>query len=165
MLREESPAFQGKFVENTWRRQLADGPYESDWGHGRVLIGEDGLLCYPCTYKGQCFAAFTAFMDLSLRLGCICPKVKTSPPAKIQKLCGLLYNTTRAPSLHIPLTTSRGVWASLDFLIWPRRCLPLAGESTIHRVLYHWMIVFASMFEEILCILGNSIFGGSSSPA
>jgi hypothetical protein len=43
LLREESVAFQGTPIENSWRESLAGRPYDPRLGHGRVLMGADGL--------------------------------------------------------------------------------------------------------------------------
>jgi hypothetical protein len=60
--------------------------------------------------------ALNAFMDLSLRLGFICQKVKTKPPAQVQNYCGFIYETTGVPTLAIPDDKrSRGV-AVIQFL-------------------------------------------------
>jgi hypothetical protein len=55
-------------------------------------------------------------MDLSLRLGFICQKVKTKPPAQSQKYCGFVFDTTGVPTLQLPEDKrSRGV-AIIGFL-------------------------------------------------
>jgi hypothetical protein len=45
--------------------------------------------------------------------------------------------------------------------------LPNDVTAAFHRILYHlsMMIVFASVFEEYLCVPAGSIFGSKSSPA
>jgi hypothetical protein len=84
--------------------------YDSTFGHRCVTIGTDGrpvaliwamvdgYLIHAPTYQ-KCCAAFSAFMDSMVRLGFICQKVKTKPPNKVQKFCGMLLNTTAAPQI------------------------------------------------------------------
>jgi hypothetical protein len=92
---------------------LAGEPADPSRGYGRVEIGEDGLpvaliwgmvddfLVHAPT-KTKCYAAFSEFMDHTMRLGFICQKVKTSPPAQVQKFCGMLCDTTKHPCIRIP---------------------------------------------------------------
>jgi hypothetical protein len=108
-----SPSFRGAVRENTWRTKLAGIPYDSRLGHGRVLMTPAGLpasriwsmvddfLVHSPT-KRACCAAFSEFMDHMVRLGFICQQVKTSPPAQVQKFCGLLFDTRSVPCLRIP---------------------------------------------------------------
>jgi hypothetical protein len=56
-------------------------------------------------------------MDYMLRLGFICQKVKTSPPAQVQKFCGLLFDTQGTPNLRIPKAKVSRSLATLDFVI------------------------------------------------
>lgn len=42
-----------------------------------------------------------AFMDLALWLGLMSQKVKTKPPAQVQKYCGFIYDTTGIPMIWI----------------------------------------------------------------
>jgi hypothetical protein len=66
--------------------------------------------------KGKLIQALNAFMDQSLRLGYICQKVKTKPPAQLLKYCGFVYDTSGIPTLSIPDDKrSRGL-AMLQFL-------------------------------------------------
>ena len=111
-LRDNSDTFSGEIRENTWRAQLSGTKINPRWGHGRVEIGTDKLpvalawgmvddfLIHAPT-KPKCFKAFTEFMDHSVRLGFICQKAKTSPPAQVQKFCGLLYDTTKVPCVRV----------------------------------------------------------------
>jgi hypothetical protein len=43
LLKSESPAFQGKARENTWRKSMSGRGYDKRLGHGRVRVGTDGL--------------------------------------------------------------------------------------------------------------------------
>jgi hypothetical protein len=66
--------------------------------------------------RAKLVTALNAFMDLALRLGLICQKVKTKPPAQVQKYCGFIYDTTGIPTLKIPADKrSRGL-AMIQFL-------------------------------------------------
>jgi hypothetical protein len=103
-LRVESPRFDGSVRENTWRTKLKGEKYDPRLGHGRILMSPDGLptsriwvmvddYFIHIPTKQKCWEAFGEFMDYMLRLGFICQKVKTSPPAQVQKSCGLLFDT------------------------------------------------------------------------
>ena len=114
--------------ENTWRSKLAGEGYDPRLGHGRVVMGQDGLptsriwamvddyLIHSPT-KRKCHEAFDEFMDYMLRLGFICQKVKTSPPAQVQKFCGLLFDTQGTPKLLIPSDKVSRSLATLDYVI------------------------------------------------
>jgi hypothetical protein len=111
-LRENSTTYSGEIRENTWRAQLNGERIEPRWGHGRVEIGSDGVpialvwgmvddfLIHAPT-KHKCFKAFSEFMDHTVRLGFICQKAKTSPPAQEQKFCGMLYDTNKVPCVRV----------------------------------------------------------------
>ena len=127
MLRDECPAFQGTPTENSWRRSLAGEEYLTGHGHGRFLMGDDGspaaqiwghvddYFCHAAT-QSKCDEAFNAFLDLTVRLGFICQKVKTSPPAQVQKFCGFLYDTTSVPTLRIPEDKVTRARATINYL-------------------------------------------------
>jgi hypothetical protein len=127
-LREHSATFRGKAIENTWRSALAGGPVDGTHGMGRVAIGDDGLpvaqiwgmvdnfLIHAPT-RAKCFKAFSEFMDHTVRLGFICQKVKTSPPAQVQKFCGMLYDTQSHPCIRIPEAKVSRSLATLEFVI------------------------------------------------
>ena len=127
-LKKESTLFQGSVRENTWRTKLDGKEYDSRLGHGRILMGQDGLpasriwamvddyFIHSPTER-KCHEAFGEFMDYMLRLGFICQKVKTSPPAQVQKFCGLLFDTTGTPKLRIPSSKVSRSLATLDFVI------------------------------------------------
>ena len=127
-LRSTSKAFAGKVVENTWRRSLEGQKYHPEWGHGRVRIGEDGIpACliwgmvddfkvHGAT-KRKCDEGFSAFMDLTVRLGFICQKTKTCPPDQKQKLCGLIYNTEAVPRIILPECKVSRALATLEYVI------------------------------------------------
>ena len=130
MLRQlvaEEPAFQGVLRENSWRSRLSGKGYDPHLGSGLVTVGSDGLPAalvwafvddfkIHAPTRAKLIVALNAFMDLSLRLGFICQKVKTKAPAQLQKYCGFLYDTTGIPSLRIPEDKrSRGL-AMIRFL-------------------------------------------------
>jgi hypothetical protein len=113
LLAEREPVFQGDIQENGWRSRLAGDPHDPHLGSGLVRIGSDGLPAalvwafvddfkIHAPTKRKLIRALNAFMDLSLRLGLICQKVKTKPPAQIQKYCGFVFDTTGIPTLRLP---------------------------------------------------------------
>jgi hypothetical protein len=121
LLRSESKVFQGEDHENTWRRSMGGSGYDKRLGHGRVRVGSDGLpaaliwgmvddfMVHGPT-KQKCGEGFTAFMDLTVRLGIICQRVKTKPPSQQQIFCGMNYDTRGVPTLRIPEEKiSRGI--------------------------------------------------------
>jgi hypothetical protein len=127
-MRQTEAIFQGTPVENTWRNNLSNQQYTPGIGHGRVLLNEQGepsalvfsmvddFLVHAHTQE-RAGRAFSSFMDHSVRLGFICQPIKTSPPAQIQKFCGMHYDTIKIPTLRIPDSkVSRGI-ATIDYLI------------------------------------------------
>jgi hypothetical protein len=127
-LKTESPTFQGQPIENTWRKSLSGEAYDPRLGHGRVYLGDDGLpaaliwgmvddfMVHGPTKKKTC-KAFSDFMDYSVRLGIICQRIKTKPPAQKQIFCGMEYDTESTPTLKIPEEkVSRGL-ATIEYLI------------------------------------------------
>ena len=128
LLRRECPLFQGTAQENTWRCALDGETYNPSLGHGIVVIQVNGrpvafikeciddFLIHAST-RVDCGAALTAFMDLTVRLGFICQKVKTSPPAQVQKYCGMLYDTTTVPTLRVPPNKVSRCLSSIDYLL------------------------------------------------
>jgi hypothetical protein len=127
LLAEREPAFQGVIRENGWRSRLMTGQHDPRLGSGLVRIGDDGLPAaliwvfvddfkIHAPTKRKLIRALNAFMDLSLRLGFICQKVKTKPPAQSQKYCGFVFDTTGVPTLQLPEDKrSRGL-AIIGFL-------------------------------------------------
>ena len=79
--------------------------------------------------KEDCQAGLTAFMDFAVRLGFICQKVKTSPPAQVQKYCGMLFDTRAAPTLRVPPNKVSRCLASIDFLLHRPRSQELSRLS------------------------------------
>jgi hypothetical protein len=126
-LREQSSTFRGKALENTWRAALAGEAVDPALGYGRVEIGEDGspvaliwgmvndFMIHAPT-KAKCFRAFSKFMEHTVRLGFICQKVKTSPPAQVQKFCGMIYDTCKHPCIRIPAAKVSRAIATLNFV-------------------------------------------------
>jgi hypothetical protein len=127
LLRSESKHFQGTATENSWRQSFGGTIYHPTLGHGRVLIGADGLpaallfahvddyFIHGPTLRKTCLA-FNDFMDLSVRLGIICQESKTRPPSQRQKFCGFLYDTTGVPTLLIPPEKVSRAVASIAYL-------------------------------------------------
>jgi hypothetical protein len=128
-LKTECDLFDGEPQLNTWGEALKTGNCDGRNGHGRVLMGSDGLpavliFCIVDDYfihgptKSKCQKAFSAFMDYMLRLGFIvCQKVKTSPPEQIQKLCGMEWDTCRVPTLRIPEAKVQRAIATIDYML------------------------------------------------
>lgn len=127
LLRSESELFQGKAAENTWRQSFGGSVYHSKYGHGRVLLGPDGLpaailFAHVDDYfvhgptRRKTALAFNAFMDLSVRLGIICQPKKTRRPSQQQKFCGFVYDTTGCPRLVIPEDKISRSLASIQYL-------------------------------------------------
>jgi hypothetical protein len=75
----------------------------------------DDFLIHAPT-RSKCVTAFNEFMDMTVRLGFICQKVKTSPPAQVQKFCGFLYDTSGEPTLLIPAAKVSRAKATLAYL-------------------------------------------------
>jgi hypothetical protein len=127
LLAKREPVFQGCIQENGWRARLAGDLHDPRLGSGLVRVGSDGLPAalvwafvddfkIHAPTKRKLIRALNAFMNLSLRLGLICQKVKTKPPAQIQKYCGFLFDTTGIPTLRLPEAKwSRGL-ATIGFL-------------------------------------------------
>jgi hypothetical protein len=128
LLKTESPTFQGTPIENTWRNSLGGKGYDQRLGHGRVYMGKDDLpaaLIWGMVddffvhgpTKEKCGKAFSEFMDLTVRIGIICQRVKTKPPAQQQIFCGMDYDTRGVPTLRIPEEkVSRGL-ATIEYII------------------------------------------------
>lgn len=129
MLRSEHEIFRAvTYRDNTWRQALATNQYDPRLGHGYVGIRAGGgpvaiLAAFVDDFfihaanAQDCCTALTAFMDLMVRVGMICQKVKTSPPKQVQKYCGFLYDTRGTPMLHIPPNKVSRCLASVDFLL------------------------------------------------
>ena len=128
LLRSESSTFQGTAIENTWRKSLDGQKYDQRLGHGRVYLGKDDLpaalilgmvddFFVHGPTKEKCGEAFSEFIDLTVRLGIICQRLKTKPPAQQQIFCGMEYDTRGVPTLRIPEEkVSRGL-ATIEYLI------------------------------------------------
>ena len=107
------PAFQGQPVRNDIASGFAGSGYDPRLGVGRVLIGTDGLpacllwihvddlLVHGPTYA-KCLQGLLQLLDLTVRLGLICQRVKTVPPCQRVKYCGFVYDTTGVPKMCIP---------------------------------------------------------------
>ena len=126
-LAEREPVFQGTIRENGWRTRLTGQEYTPEYGSGLVCIGSDGIPAaliwafvddfkLHAPTRAKLIQVLNAFMDLALRLGLVCQKVKTKPPAQVQKYCGFIYDTTGIPTIWIPeAKRSRGL-AMIHFL-------------------------------------------------
>jgi hypothetical protein len=125
---DECELFQGTPMINTWAQHMKDGSYDHRRGHGRILMGADGLpACMIFTIvddyfihgptKRKCRLAFSAFMDYMVRLGFICQKVKTSPPRQRQKFCGMLWDTKRIPTILIPTDKISRFITTIDYIL------------------------------------------------
>ena len=101
--------------------------YWPEQGSGLIHIGEDGLPAaliwafvddfkIHAPTRAKLITALNAFMDLALRVGLICQKVKTKPPSQVQKYCGFIYNTMGTPTLHIPEATWSHGLAMIQYL-------------------------------------------------
>jgi hypothetical protein len=127
LLLEREGVFQGTVHENGWRTKLAGNGYHPEMGTGLIREGDDGLpaaltwafvddFMIHAPTRGKLIRALNAFMDLSLRLGFICQKVKTKPPAQMQKYCGFLYSTVGIPTFSIPEDKRNRGLAMIKFL-------------------------------------------------
>ena len=127
MLVAGEPVFQGVTRENSWRSCLSGGNYDPHLGSGLVTVGSDDLPAalvwafvddfkVHAPTRRKLIVALNAFMDLSLRLGFICQKVKTKAPAQVQKYCGFIYDTTGIPTLRIPEDKRNRGLAMIRFL-------------------------------------------------
>ena len=127
LLAEQEPAFQGMIKENGWRSWLETGHHDPRLGSGLARIGADGLPAaliwvfvddfkIHAPTKHKLIRALNAFMDLSLRLGFICQKVKTKPPAQLQKNCGFVFDTMGIPTLWLPKGKQSCGLATIAFL-------------------------------------------------
>jgi hypothetical protein len=124
----ECDLFSGSPQLNTWGEALKSDQYDGRNGHGRVMMGADGLpavliFCIVDNYfihgptKSKCRRAFSAFMDYMLRSGFICQKVKTNPPAQNQKFYAMQWDTHRVPTLLIPNNKISRAIATIDYLL------------------------------------------------
>jgi hypothetical protein len=123
-IRERESLFQGDIQLNTWATKMSDGTYDVRLGHGRVVMGADGLpaaliwvmvddfLIHAPTRR-KCNQAFSLFMDNMVRMGFICQRVKTSPPSQEQKFCGLIFDTRSTPTMRIPMAKISRTLATL----------------------------------------------------
>ena len=118
-LAAQHPAYQGSIQENGWRTRLAGATYQPELGTGLIRMGADGLPAalvwafvddfkIHAPTKAKLITALNAFMDSALRVGLICQKVKTKPPAQIQKYCGFIYDTTVLPRFGYRMTREAG---------------------------------------------------------
>lgn len=127
-----TPRAYGGVSRTTCGQYLTYGPCRrnepSPVGQGRVLIGTDrepvalvwGMvddLLVHATTRPKCHKAFSAFMDHSVRLGIKYPKTTTSPPAQIQKFCGLLYDSTTVPCVRITEAKISRSLATIEYVV------------------------------------------------
>jgi hypothetical protein len=129
MLREEDKIFRAViYRENTWQQALAKRTYDPCLGQGYVGIRANGKPValvkgfvdnfYIHAYDSQdCCTAMTSLMNLMVRVGMICQKVKALPPKQVQKYCGFIYDTRGTPTLHIPPSKVSQCLASIEYLL------------------------------------------------
>ena len=77
----------------------------------------------------DCHLALSTFMDMTVRLGFICQKVKTSAPFQVQKYCGMIYDTRSTPNLRIPINKVSRCVASAKYLLSKPRSQHLSRLS------------------------------------
>jgi hypothetical protein len=127
-MKERHTVFQGDVVLNTWSEALATGKYDERFGHGRMLMGKDGLptaivfsmvddYFVHAPTMGKCDEAFGVFMDTAIRLGLICQPHKTKPPGRIQKFCGMMMDTTGIPRIVIPEEKVARAIVTIDYIL------------------------------------------------
>jgi len=123
-IREHCPLFQGHPRLNS---MLSGGGFDPALGEGRVLVDDDGspaLLIWIHVDDvflhgpdgGKVEAGLNYVMDTALRLGLICQPVKTKPPGRVQKFCGMLYDSRATPCMRIPVGKIERAIALLDYL-------------------------------------------------
>jgi hypothetical protein len=121
-IRATEPVFQGDIEINTWATAMKDGSYEPRKGHGRVLMGADGLpaALIWVMVDDYLIHAPTSQAEVSARIFGLYgsygpPRIHMSmsqdPPSQLQKFCGMLFNTTCVPKKMIipPEKVSRAV--------------------------------------------------------
>lgn len=124
---ERYPEFQGTPVSNTWESQFTYGAHDPRLGHGRVLIGDDGLpqvLAFAhvddfflhAPTREKLVTGLNHFMDLAVEIGMLCNPIKVVPPAQVVKYCGFLYDTTTIPTLRIPESKRTRAIALLEYM-------------------------------------------------
>jgi hypothetical protein len=86
--------------------------------------------------------ALNAFMNLSLRLGFICQKVKTKPSAQVQKYCGFIYETVGIPTLRIPEDKCSRALAMLQYL--------KAGGETLKLLRLTLAVVLTGLLQSLV---------------
>jgi len=96
-------------------------------GSGIMMIGLDGLpvalvwawvddFLIHAPMKAKLIVALDAVMDDALRLGLICQKVKTKPPAQVQKYCVFLYDTHGSLEFWVPPEKQSQALAMIGYL-------------------------------------------------
>ena len=130
LVEETLPAFQGRPRQNDYASGFAGMGFDPDIGRGRVLMGEDGLpscliwlhvddiLLHGPTHA-KCCEGLRQLLDLSIKLGFICQKVKTVPPCQCVKYCGFEYDTSDRPTLRIPADKRSRALAQVQYLLRP----------------------------------------------
>jgi hypothetical protein len=147
LMRTRCGLYQGQATPNTWWHHYSVGkPYDAEWGHGMVYIGEDGLpaaliwghcddfLIHGPTHA-KTTAALTAFLDLVVDVGLLCHPGKLTPPAQVVKYTGLLFDTTGVPKIRIPEYKRAKAAAMVDFAIHRRDRMSRLGLAVVVGVL------------------------------
>ena len=134
LVEETLPAFQGQAIQNDFSTGLSGRGFNPQLGRGRVLLGPDGLpSCLlwlhvdDCLVHGptkeKCSEGLRQLLDLSVRLGFICQRVKTVPPCQCVKFCGFEYDTVGVPILRVPSEKRHRAYAQLQYVLRPHQRL------------------------------------------
>ena len=120
--------FIGSPSENTWRRKVSDGLYDSSLGHGLVSLSPDltpvalvfgfvdDFFIHGPTYE-KCAAALNCFMDFAVECGMLCNPAKCHPPSQQAKYCGFIFDTTDVPTLRVPQNKRSRARAMVEYLL------------------------------------------------
>jgi hypothetical protein len=133
-LRTSSPYYQGTISVNTWWQAFARvKPIDPDLSHGRVLISLienlpaalafahcDDFMIHGPTHEKARLAAFD-FLDLALKVGLLAHPDKLTPPNRIVKYTGFIWDTTGIPTLKIPAYKVDKSFALIDYAIDHRK--------------------------------------------
>jgi hypothetical protein len=169
MLRQECTLFQGKPQPNYWWTSFSEMGYNPALRYGFVLESEDGpavkiRVCIDnFIIHGPTFSKTTTalkfFLDLMVKIGMMCHPKKLTPPAKLVKYCGFLFDTTNIPCLCIPvvkreraLAIAQHVANSAPHREWSRLSLAVAAgvleslvEDTPRRIGHTYLQRFHSV--------------------
>jgi hypothetical protein len=128
LLRDRFPIFQGTPSQNTWWGHYELGhKLHPHWGHGRILLGEDGepavLLFSHCDdflihspSRAKCDRALRVFLDAAVDVGLLCHPGKIIPPSQTVKYTGLLFDSSGVPTIRIPESKRCKARAMIDYV-------------------------------------------------